>query len=163
MHAVSRTDFGVRVNPLMILARRGGDTDFLDVYMIDVSVPSPSFRKVNELRCPGASYPAYHTRHRSNLAFTMRDDGVMGIWDYTTGNGSYIMDGFWETEKVKPTFEVRDGRADPAITGRVSWRVRIHRHLHQSRNYRHTRSTAFREPDAGQRASCAIVQVEEDG
>ncbi|KAI5834972.1 hypothetical protein K523DRAFT_229391 [Schizophyllum commune Tattone D] len=84
----------------LIRCTLGGDTDFLDVYMIDVSVPSPSFRKVNELRCPGASYPAYHTRHRSNLAFTMRDDGVMGIWDYTTGNGSYIKDGCWETEKV---------------------------------------------------------------
>ncbi|KAI5887040.1 uncharacterized protein SCHCODRAFT_02516334 [Schizophyllum commune H4-8] len=77
-----------------------GDTDFLSVYMIDVSVPSPSFRKVNELRCPGASCPAYHTRHRSSIAFTLRDDGLMGIWDYMTGNGGYIKDGFWETEKV---------------------------------------------------------------
>ena len=131
MHAVSRTDSGVRVNPLMILARRGGDTDFLDVYMIDVSVPSPSFRKVNELRCPGASYPAYHTRHRSCLAFTLTEEELMGIWDYTTGNGSYIKDGFWETEKVTLVVGVGEGLTYSALTGRISRRVWIHHHLHQ--------------------------------
>ncbi|KAL1704074.1 hypothetical protein EV121DRAFT_206599 [Schizophyllum commune] len=76
------------------------EIDFLSVYMINVSAPSPSFRKVGELRFPGASYPVYHTRHRSCLAFTLREEELMGIWDYTTGNGSYIKDGFWETEKV---------------------------------------------------------------
>ena len=91
--------------------------------MINVSVPSPSFRKVGELRFPGASYPVCHTRHRSSLAFTLREEGLMGIWDYTTGNGSYIKDGFWETKKVTLAVGVQEGFTDSALTGRISRRV----------------------------------------
>ena len=97
---------------------RDGKPDRLAVYAVDVSIPMSTFRKVNELSCPGGSLPSYHARHRSRIAFSLADEGLIGLWDYMTGHGVYMRDGDWASSHRHTEI------TDPYVqTCGVSWKL----------------------------------------